>query len=188
MEVKVMATKKPKNTKSKPKKIAGVPVAPTVPRKKNPPRTSFKKGGPNPHAFVAGNGSPNPGGKPKSSEARLLSKALFATLSNRAPNEVATGFGLKPGSSWAQCIAQRLVVMAVRGDLAAVVEIRTATEGTRSHASMAFTDDDGNPQETPPLILIEFVQSDGNGYPAPPGSIIDGVCVAAPCALPAAKE
>ena len=32
-------------------------------RKKNAPRTAFKKGQPNPHAFVAGNGSPNPGGK-----------------------------------------------------------------------------------------------------------------------------
>jgi hypothetical protein len=160
-----------------------VSVAPTKPRS-NSSSTKFSKG--NEHRFEPGV-SGNPGGKPKSSEARLLSKAMRVQLSWRAPNEVATQLGLEPGASWAQCISMRLIRLAIReGDVSAMRELREATEGTRSHASMAFTDEDGNPQDTPPLIELVFVQSDGNGYPVP-GYSIDGK-PAMPSALPAATR
>jgi len=125
----------------------------------------------------------NPGGKPKTEH--LLSKALRVALADRAPDAVAEALQLPKGASWGIVLARKLLVMAVRGDLAALVEIRTATEGTRSHTSMAFTDEDGNPQDGPQLIKIVFVESDGNGYPAP-SSTIEGD--AQSTALPALPE
>ncbi len=158
--------------RTKLKKIAGVAIEPAR-RKKNPPRTAFKKGGPNPHAFVAGNGSPNPGGKPRLVD-HLLSKSLRVALCDRAPDEVAKSFNLPSGASWAQCIARKLIYMAVRGDLQACREIREATEGTRLHADLTFPD----PSAAPPVISVVFLDSDGDGRPAP------GMTIEAKPALP----
>jgi hypothetical protein len=165
----------PRTKKKAPPKIAGVAVA-SKPRKKNPPRTAFRKGGPNPHAFVAGTGSPNPGGKVKS-DTRLISKALLVALANRAPDEAAKALNLPKGSSWAQCLGQRLIHMALRGDLAAMDQIRQFTEGNRIHASVDFQD----PGAAPPIIEIVFVDA-VDGRPAP-GTTIDAQ-TAVPPALP----
>jgi hypothetical protein len=147
-------------TKSKAqRKIAGVVVAPKA-RAKNPPRTAFRKGGPNPHAFVAGNGSPNPGGKPRTSD-HLLSKSLRVALADHAPDEVCKAMNLPPHSSWSQCLARKLIYMAIRGDLASIAEIRTCTEGSRISADLSFPD----PAAVPPLISLCFVESNGNGKP-----------------------
>ena len=165
--------------KTKLKKIAGVAIEPAR-RKKNPPRTAFKKGGPNPHAFVAGNGSPNPGGKPRLIDA-LLSKSLRIGLADRAPDEVCKALGLPHHSSWASCIVRKLIYMAVRGDLSAMVEIRTATEGTRISADLNFAD----PNNAPPVITVVFQDSDGAERPAPGIDAAPGY-TAPPLALPPA--
>ena len=72
--------------------------------------------------------------------------------------------------------------MAVRGDLAAMVEIRTATEGTRISADLTFPD----PNAVPPVILVEFVSSDGDGHPARGITIEAKSATPLPPALPAA--
>lgn len=139
------------------------------PRKKNPPRTAFAPG--NEHRFEKGV-SGNPGGKPKG-QTRLLSKAMRVQLAWRAPDEVAIQLGLPPGSSWAQCISMRLIRLAIRdADVSAIRALLEATEGTRQR--FEIFDDDGNSQETPPLIELVFVESNGNGSPktidAPPAT------------------
>jgi hypothetical protein len=161
-----MFTMKPTKKKQAGKKDAGKPTPLVVEvvkkvRKKNPPRTAFKKGGPNPHAFVAGNGSSNSGGKPRQRD-HLLSKTLCIALADRAPDAVTDGMNLPRGSSWSQCLVRRLIIMAVRGDLQAIKEIREATEGTRTHMSLDLPD----PDSVLPVIQIEFVSSDGDGRPS----------------------
>ena len=164
-----------KKTKTKKFVVAVEPKA----RKKNPPRTAFAPG--NEHRFEKGV-SGNPGGKPKG-DTRLLSKAMRVQLAWRAPDEVALQLGLPAGSSWAQCISMRLIRLAIRdADVSAMRELREATEGTRQRFELF--DDDGNPQETPQLIELVFLESDGNGRPAP-GSLIEGTARStAPPALP----
>ncbi len=69
-------------------------------------------------------------------------------------------------------MARKLVYMAIRGNLAALVEIRTATEGNKLSADFNFPE----AGTVPPLIELCFVSSDGNGYPAP-GQMIDSHAV-----------
>lgn len=159
--------------KKKSSKIAGITLEPTS-RKKNRPSTAFMPG--NPHRFEKGV-SGNPGGKPKTAESRLLSRAMRVQLSWRAPDDVALQLGLTAGASWAQCISMRLIRLAIRdADVSAMRELREATEGTRQR--FEIFDDEGNPQETPPLIELVFVNADGDGHPAP-GQVIDGNVVTA---------
>jgi hypothetical protein len=139
------------------------------PRKKNPPRTAFKKGGPNKHAFKPGE-SGNPGGKPKSAELRLVTKALSAALQNRAPAAVVKSLGLPSHASWAQCIAQQLIIQAAAGDTSAASAVIAATEGTR--ARLDVFQENGNTAALPVIELV-FIESDGCGRPAS-GITIEG--------------
>jgi hypothetical protein len=166
--------KTPARVKSRQKKYVVSAEAKPL-RKKTAPRSAFKPG--NPHVFKPGQ-SGNPGGRPKGSESRLISKALLAYLGDRAPNEVATACGLPFGASWAQCMAKRLITLALRGDVSAMREVREATEGNRIRADLNFPD----PADAPKLVEIVFLESDGAGRPALP--IIEAQSSAAP-ALPA---
>ena len=130
-------------------------------RKKNPPRTAFKKGAPNPHAFKPGV-SPCPGGKPKSQEQRLLSHTLRIQLAWRAPDKVAKALGLPRGASWSMVLAQSLLRRATAGDLQAAQLIVTTTEGTKSR--IEFNDESGDTRTRECTVL--FMESDGNGRPA----------------------
>jgi hypothetical protein len=167
-----------KKVKKPAQAVVNVDIVPKK-RKKPAPRSAFKPG--NPHAFKPGE-SGNPGGKPRLVD-HLLSKTLRVALCDRAPDELAKSFALPSGSSWAQCIARKLIYMAVRGDLQAMREIREATEGTRVHASIDFPD----PADVPPVILVEFVSSDGNGKPAP-GITIEANSTPQPPALPCGTD
>jgi hypothetical protein len=51
--------------------------------------------------------------------------------------------------------------MAIKGDMQALTEIRTCTEGARISADLSFPD----PAAVPPLISLCFVESNGNGKP-----------------------
>ena len=46
-----------------------------------------------------------------------MSKALRVQLNNRAPDRVCEHLGLKNHASWAQCLAQRLLRVAVSGEM-----------------------------------------------------------------------
>jgi len=166
-------TAKKKLPKKKPAPIV-VNVDGTKKRMKKLARTAYSKENPSPHAFKPGQ-SGNPGGKPRLVD-HLLSKTLRVALCDRAPDEVAKGFSLPSGSSWAQCIARKLIYMAVRGDLQAMREIREATEGTRVHASIDFPD----PAAVPPVVEIVFIEANGDGRSAP------GITIEAESAAPPA--
>lgn len=128
------------------------------PRKKNPPRTAFKKGEENPHAFKPGE-SGNPGGKPK--EHRLLSKALRMHLANRAPDSVCEALNLPHHSSWAQCVGMRLIRLAITSiDTNAIRAVHEISEGSRSRLEIVDESD-----ACFPSMEIVFVESDGNGRP-----------------------
>jgi Family of unknown function (DUF5681) len=161
-------------------KIAGVAVTTNKLRKKNPPRTAFKKGGLNPFAFQPGQ-SGNPGGKVKPTD-HLLSKSLRVALADRASDDVCKALGLPIHSSWSQCLARKLVYMAIRGDLAAIAEIRALTEISKVHATIDTTDG-GLP---PPLFEVVFVDA-VDGRPAP-GQVIDARPAAVLPALPGATD
>jgi hypothetical protein len=138
------------------------------PRKKNLPRTAFKKG--NTVGFKPGS-SPCPGGKPKSGEKRLLSKALNVFMSDRAPDEVGKSLGLPVNEgaagyhySWAQCLAKRILNLAVRGEAWAVSEISRLTEPVQSRFAFGGLDsEDAGAMEMPPIFELVMVTSDGNG-------------------------
>jgi hypothetical protein len=127
-------------------------------RKKNPPRTAFKKGEPNPHAFRPGV-SPCPGGKPKSQEQRLLSHTLRIQLAWRAPDKVARALGLPRGASWSMVLAQSLLRRATAGDLQAAQLIVTTTEGTKSRIDFFAESDVPRNQ-----VTVVFEESDGDGH------------------------
>lgn len=124
------------------------------------PRSAFKKGGPNPHAFKPGV-SPCPGGKPKSEEQRLLSRTLRIQLGWRAPDKIAKALGLPRGSSWSMVLSQSLLRRATAGDLQAAQLIVTTTEGTRSRIEVS--EESGNTLTRECTVL--FMESDGNGRP-----------------------
>ena len=138
------------------KTVAGVAIA-SKPRKKNAPRTAYSKEHPSPHVFQPGQ-SGNPGGKARLVDVHL-SRSLRIVLADRAPDDVCTALGLPTHSTWSLCLARKLVYMAVRGDLAALVEIRTATEGNKLSADLSFFDGG----EAPPCITVVFQESDGDG-------------------------
>jgi len=166
---------------TKPKTAAGVSIASKL-RKKNAPRTAYSKENPSPHAFQPGQ-SGNPGGKARLVDVHL-SRSLRIVLADRAPDEVCTAMGLPTHSTWSLCLARKLVHMAVRGDLAALVEIRTATEGNRISADLSFLDGG----EAPKILEVVFMESNGAGglrecdkamlardaTPAPPAEVING--------------
>ncbi len=127
-------------------------------RKRNAPRTAFKKGQPNPHAFKPGV-SPNPGGRPKDG-LRLVSKALRVQLAGRATNEIAAAVGLDPGASYAQVLAQVVLRLGMRGDLTAIKLAVELSEKTRVEM-----DELNSGNVTGSLFNIVFVESDGNGAP-----------------------
>ncbi len=188
--------KKPKS-KTKPKpKIGDLPIETRV-RKKNLPRTVFQKG--NAVGFKPGQ-SGSPGGKPKSGEKRLLSKALNIFLNDRAPDEAGKTVGLPvnpPGSSsyhysWAQILAKRILNLAVQGEAWAVSEISRLTEPVHSRLGvLGFDSEDG--EQSSAVIQLEFVTSDGDGRPcaefleAHPDHVIDGKARGSP-ALPASTD
>lgn len=150
--------------KKKPQKV--VVHLEKKPRAKRLPRTAFKKG--NTAGFKPGQ-SGSPGGKPKSGEKRLLSKALNIFLSDRAPDEVGKSLGLSVNEgttgyhySWAQCLAKRILNLAVRGEAWAVSEISRLTEPVQSRFTLGGFDNEGA-EETPPLFELVMVTSDGDG-------------------------
>ena len=152
--------------KKKPQKI--VVHLDEKPRQKNLPRTAFKKG--NTVGFKPGQ-SGSPGGKPKSGERRLLSKALNIFMSDRAPDEVGKSLGLPVNEgtkgyhySWAQCLAKRILNLAVRGEPWAVSEISRLTEPVQSRFAFGGLDsEDAGAMETPPIFELVMVTSDGDG-------------------------
>ena len=156
--------------KKKPKKVI-VHLDKKKPRKKKLPRTVFKKG--NTMGFKPGQ-SGSPGGKPKSGEKRLLSKALNIFLSDRAPDEAGRSIGLPPnppGStsyiySWAQILAKRILNLAVRGEAWAVSEISRLTEPVHSRSMLYGFDTEEGSTEAPPLMTIAFIDANGDGYPS----------------------
>lgn len=169
---------KKKTAKPKSKTVAGVAVAPK-PRKKNAPRTAYSKEHPSPHAFQPGMPSANPGGKPHHADA-LLSRSLRACLCDRAPDAVAEAMQCSKGASWSQCIAKKLVVMAVRGDLSAISEIRNFTES--AHVSLDFPDS----TSPAPIFQLCFMESDGAGRLRPcDAAMVAADAKLAPLELPA---
>ncbi len=158
-----------------------VSVKPST-RKKTVPRSAYSKTNPSPNQFKPGQGSPNPGGKPRQFD-HLLSRSLRVCLADRAPNAVAEQLNLNPGASWSQCLAHRLVHLAMRGDLTALQLIHAATEGSRTHVSF----DPPDSADTPPIFELVFIESNGDGRPAP-GVVIDAKPAGPLPALPVASE
>jgi hypothetical protein len=156
------------STKKKTPKRIVVDLCAKKLRKKRLPKTAFKKGGPNP-GFKPGQ-SGSPGSKPKSGERRLLSKALNVFLSDHAPDELGKTLGLPPnppGStrfiySWAQCLAKRVLNLAVKGEPWAVAQVSQLTEPI--HSRLMFGGFDGEDEEARPMTTIAFIRSDGNGH------------------------
>ncbi len=153
-----MATRK--KTQSPHPEELKIEIAPSVPRKRNPPSTAFKPG--NTHRIKRGQVL-NPygrSGKPKEDN-RLLSKSLKAQLNTRAPDAVATAVGLEKYASWAQCLAASLLLRSVlKGDTAAANLILTATEGSNARLEIEHA-----MRGIPQTIEVVFVESDGDGRP-----------------------
>jgi hypothetical protein len=145
-----------------------VEIATTRPAKRRAPRSAFQKG--NTHRISPGE-TRNPygrTGKPKPQEA-LISKNLTIQLRDRAPQRVAEALGFEPNqnASWAMCLAQRLLRVAVTGDLhagghgtVALEMIMRLTEqlSVKSPGALAEAVLDSQPR-----IEVCFVESDGDG-------------------------
>jgi hypothetical protein len=157
-----------------------VTIDATKKRKRRAPSTAYSRQHPSPHAFKPGE-SGNPGGKPRLMD-HLLSQKLRVALCDRAPDAVCEALALPHHSSWAQCIARKLIYMAVRGDLQAMREIREATEGLKVHASLDLPD----PDNAPPVFEVVFIEANGDGRPAS-GITIEAKS-SAPPALPAGTD
>jgi hypothetical protein len=148
--------------KTKPKKVV-VHLGEKA-RKKVVPRTAYSKEHPSPYAFKPGE-SGNSAGK-KKSETRLLSKALNAYLSDRAPEEVARSLGLPsnaPGEhynySWALCLGRRILNKAMIAEPWAVDAIIKLTEPVHARLDLGF----GGEGEAPQIMELVFVEADGDG-------------------------
>jgi hypothetical protein len=131
------------------------------PRKPNPSKTKFSKDNPSPTQFQPGT-SGNPGGKVRTD--RLLSKALNVALGDKAPKEACDLVQIPFGASWAMVLARRMLRLAMTQDwgIAAMREIREATEGTRGRLDV-FGGYAGEDEEEPPMTRLAFIRSDGNG-------------------------
>ncbi len=125
-------------------------------RKKNLPRTAFRTGGPNPHAFMPGHVPTNKGSGPR--ELRLVGHHLREQLSKRAPDTMCAALNLPSHSSWAACMATSLIKRSLRGDHAATELIMRYSEGTKVQLALESND-------APRHIEIVFVESDGDGSP-----------------------
>ncbi|HEV2484115.1 MAG TPA: hypothetical protein VGT08_01170 [Terracidiphilus sp.] len=133
-------------------------------RKKVVPRTAYTKEHPSPYAFKPGE-SGNSAGK-KKSETRLLSKALNAYLSDRAPEEVAKSLGLPPNApgehynySWALCLGRRILNKAMLAEPWAVDAIIKLTEPVHTRLDLGF----GGESDSSQIMEVVFVESDGDG-------------------------
>lgn len=150
-------------------KAKKIEIAPSVPRKRNPPRTAFKTA--NEHSFRPGE-SGNPSGGRRKDEHRLVSKALKVQLNNRAPDKVAQAMQLPRGASWAQCLAASLIRRSVAGDMSAASLVVQTIEGTRSQLELI------SESERPREVTIVFEDSDGDGRPRRLPTTIDGTLAA----------
>jgi hypothetical protein len=131
------------------------------PRKRTVPNTAYSKDNPSPFAWKPGE-SGNSAGK-KRNETRLLSRACNVYLADRAPSEVSKALGLPSTASWAQCLARRLMNLAVRGEQWAYDQLARLTEPMRARLDVYGNSFDSEDAETPPLMRIAFIRSDGNG-------------------------
>ena len=157
-------------------KIGGLPIE-TRARRKNLPRTAFKEG--NVLGFKKGEGSPNPGGKPKADRDRLIGKSVIRYLQDRVSDEIAKAHGLAPGASWGMVLAKRLIRYALDGQQWAYSELLALTEVKRARLDVFGMGEEGD-GAAPPLMILEFVESDGDGRPskeflaAHPDFVIEG--------------
>lgn len=141
------------------KKKQTIEVVPTE-RRKNPPRTAFQKGGPNPHAFQPGNEPANKGGGPH--KMHLVSRALKVHLANRAPRKWTMALGISSHASIGQCLSYSLVRRAIGGDLQAASLVLQYTEGApKQH----LTFDDVSSEQGDRRVEVVFIESDGDGRP-----------------------
>lgn len=163
----ILSKRKPKKTS---KRVVVVDLDATKPRKKSKPRpTAYSKEHPSPFAFKPGQ-SGSPGGKPKSGEKRLLSKAIRTFLSDMAPDELAKGLGLPANShdgkryqySMAQCLGRNLIVRSLRGESWAASLVVQLVEPQNSRLTIGgFDGEDG--EECGKILELVMVSSDGNG-------------------------
>jgi hypothetical protein len=162
-----MTMPKTKTLKSRASKsVAGVCVV-AKPRKKNVARTAYSKEHPSPNKFVKGQ-SGNPLGRFPGIGEHLFSRNAPAVLGARADDETCKAYGLPTHSSVSMCILRRAALDAMRSSDPAVRAssrefLLRVTEGTRISADLTFPD----PSAPLPVIELVFLQSDGNGRPAP---------------------
>ena len=128
------------------------------PRKKNPPRTAFKRGEPNPHAFQPGSGSPNPGGKPRPELDKILSRALRERLNTRAPDATCASCQVPHHSSWAQCLAA-IIVRKASTEAAFLQLLLSYTEGLPKASLALDSNISGDMPEGGDCIIVNFVAS-----------------------------
>jgi hypothetical protein len=129
-------------------------------RKKTVPKSAFKKD--NTLGFKKGeSGRTRKKADTPPDDIRLVSRALRVSLGHRAPNERALAVGLPMGASWAQIIAQALLLKASEGDVQAAREVAERSEGGRAFGIGIQIGDAGEPgSESTPLLNVVFVSSD----------------------------
>ena len=88
--------------------------------------------------------SPNPGGKPRKSE-ELLSGAYLRMLKSKPPAELVEGLtkwhGDEPPQTNAEAHSARMNMLAAKGNVPALRELREATEGSAVHIDDAAYQD-----------------------------------------------
>lgn len=135
----------------------------TCVRKRKLPRTAFKKG--NTMGFKAGEGSPNPGGKPKADRDRLIGKSVIRYLQDHAPDDACKAHGLPPHSSWGQILAKRLIRFALNGEQWAYSEILALSEVKHARLDVFGGFDSEVGEQNGKTFRLEFVSSNGDGRP-----------------------
>jgi hypothetical protein len=158
------------------------------PRKKTVPKTAYSKEHLSPFAWKPGECGHYAGGR-QHSETRLLSKSMNVYLADKAPEEVSRGCGLPANGpkgslnySWAQCLARRILVAAIKLEPWAIDQVVRLTEPQRARLDVFGGGLSGEAEDAPPLIQLVWVESDGDGHPK--YNTIDGM----PPALPAATD
>jgi hypothetical protein len=138
-------------------KIAITVEAPTTKKRKGVvPKSAFKEG--NPYAFKKGQ-SGNPSGRPSAATDRLLSKAFRVQLGARAKDEVTSALDLPRGSSWATCLAASAIRRAVRGSVADLQAILSATEPASRNGQNPMGLDGESMGGVVPELHISLVQA-----------------------------